>query len=158
MEFPKTPDEMKAGGYTYKDQGTCKDRGNAAGCGATIDWWLTPRGKNMPTDAGTATPHWETCPNAKDHRSGDSGGGRHGGDGEAEQIAARFVRSGNCRFGCGGGAALRVQTGRDFAFLCGQHGEELRAKLNQWSEEFSNAATIDHEAREPGSDDVEPPF
>ena len=154
-EFPQTVEAMKEAGYTNKDQGTCKDRPGAAGCGATIDWWLTRNGKHIPMDGGTATAHFKTCPNAGDFRGGSST--PKGTDDDAEVIASRFVRSGSCRFD-GEAASLRVQIGRDFAFLCLQHGEELKAKMDQWSNDAAEAPSVARTPdREPGSDD-EPPF
>ena len=63
MAFPTNLDEMRQQGYKFEGDGTCK------GCGAAIEWWITPRGKKMPTDYGTATPHWSTCPKAQDFKS-----------------------------------------------------------------------------------------
>lgn len=37
------------------------------GCGAAIAWVKTPAGKSMPVDAD-GTPHWGTCPKAKDFK------------------------------------------------------------------------------------------
>ena len=54
---PKSPTLDKPVG----DRGTCK------GCGATIWWVITPKGKKMPQDA-TGGPHWATCPKAKDFK------------------------------------------------------------------------------------------
>lgn len=62
MEFPKTPQEMIDAGYVMKRKNLCR------GCKADIEWWATPRGKMMPVNPGTATPHWSTCPNADDFR------------------------------------------------------------------------------------------
>lgn len=39
------------------------------GCAATIYWVKTPAGKNMPVDAD-GTPHWSSCPKAKDFKRG----------------------------------------------------------------------------------------
>lgn len=64
MSYPQTIDEMREQGYKFEGAAQCK------GCGADIEWWTTPRGKKMPTDEGTATPHWSTCPNAKEFKSG----------------------------------------------------------------------------------------
>jgi|GEM_PF-1921877 len=63
MSFPTTMEELKAQGYKFGGEAQCK------GCGEDIEWWTTPRGKKMPCDVGTATPHWSTCPNAKDFKS-----------------------------------------------------------------------------------------
>jgi hypothetical protein len=63
MGFPVTIEELKDQGYKFDGDGTCK------GCGAQIEWWTTPRGKKMPCDFGTATPHWSTCKNAADFKA-----------------------------------------------------------------------------------------
>jgi hypothetical protein len=62
MPFPTTIEELKEQGYKFDGDGTCR------GCGTAIEWWTTPRGKKMPTDYGTATPHWSTCTNAEEFR------------------------------------------------------------------------------------------
>lgn len=67
MGFPQTISGLKNAGYKFEGESECKS------CGADIEWWTTPRGKKLPTDHGTARPHWETCPEADSHRSsGDS--------------------------------------------------------------------------------------
>lgn len=63
MAFPTTMDELREQGYKFESDSECKS------CGAAIEWWKTPRGKMMPCDHGTATPHWSTCPNADQHRT-----------------------------------------------------------------------------------------
>ncbi len=70
MSFPSTIQEMKGAGYRYSGEGECRS------CGADIEWWETPRGKKVPTDHGTATPHWSTCPSAGEHRGGGSSNGK----------------------------------------------------------------------------------
>ena len=60
MAFPQTLNEMKARGYTFKDDGVCK------GCGEDIEWYKTPNGKNIPMNPMTggdseAVAHWATC-------------------------------------------------------------------------------------------------
>jgi hypothetical protein len=42
MAEPLTSDQLKAAGYEYSNDGTCR------GCGAPVEWWLTPAGKRMP--------------------------------------------------------------------------------------------------------------
>jgi hypothetical protein len=67
MAFPKTLEELKAAGYKYNGDGTCRSRK----CEARIEWWITPRGKKIPLDIdgkGNITPHWSTCPAVKDFR------------------------------------------------------------------------------------------
>ena len=60
MAFPQTLNEMKARGYTFKDDGVCK------GCGEDIEWWETSNGQNIPMNPMTggdseAVAHWATC-------------------------------------------------------------------------------------------------
>lgn len=66
MAFPTTINGLKIAGYKFEGESQCKS------CGADIEWWATPRGKKMPTDHGTARPHWETCPEADSHRTGSA--------------------------------------------------------------------------------------
>ena len=67
MAFPKTADEMKAAGYVFDNDATCR------GCGADIEWWITPRGSKIPMDpmprgVSEAIAHFTTCPDAKDFK------------------------------------------------------------------------------------------
>ena len=69
MAFPKTFDDMRPAGYAFQNDGVCK------GCGADIEWWLTPLGKKIPMDpmdrgVSPAKPHWSTCPEAESFRGG----------------------------------------------------------------------------------------
>lgn len=66
MAFPTTREGLRNAGYTFEGESECKK------CGADIEWWTTPRGKKMPTDSGTARPHWGTCPEADSFRDSDS--------------------------------------------------------------------------------------
>jgi hypothetical protein len=68
MPFPKTADELKAAGYAFDNDATCR------GCGADIEWWITPRGSKLPMDPmprGTseAVSHFATCPDAPTFRA-----------------------------------------------------------------------------------------
>lgn len=63
MAFPKTDTELTQQGYEFESKTRCR------GCGAEIEFWLTPNGKHIPLDPGTLEPHWSTCPNAKDFRA-----------------------------------------------------------------------------------------
>jgi len=61
MAFPKTLDEMNAVGYKFDNHATCR------GCGADIEWWITPRGSKLPMDpmergSSEAVSHFATCP------------------------------------------------------------------------------------------------
>lgn len=60
--FPRTEQELAQAGYEFESKAKCR------GCNAEIEWFLTPRGKHIPLDAGTMEPHWSTCPRAKDFR------------------------------------------------------------------------------------------
>jgi len=73
MKFPAKSDELKAAGYEYDNDSKCR------GCGARIEWWITPKGKKMPmtvtptstvqqSKADVRQPHWADCPNAGDFR------------------------------------------------------------------------------------------
>jgi hypothetical protein len=70
MAFPKTLNEMKSHGYTFKDDGVCR------GCGDDIEWWETPNGKKIPMNPMTggdsgATAHWATCTEQDSFRKKD---------------------------------------------------------------------------------------
>lgn len=62
MPFPKTDNDLVAQGYEFDNKSKCR------GCQADIEWWRTPKGKNIPLDAATLEVHWSTCPKAKDFR------------------------------------------------------------------------------------------
>ena len=60
MPFPKTSDELKAAGYVFENDATCK------ACGEPIEWYTTPHGRKIPMDPmskGTdpAITHFSTC-------------------------------------------------------------------------------------------------
>jgi hypothetical protein len=66
LKWPATSDQMKAAGYLYDNEATCRR------CDATIEWWITPLGKKMPISIiRTATilhaspdlrqPHFADC-------------------------------------------------------------------------------------------------
>ena len=60
MALPKTVEDMETAGYTHLNDTTCRSEL----CGVDISWYRTPLGKKIPMDKGSATPHWETCPDA----------------------------------------------------------------------------------------------
>jgi hypothetical protein len=62
MPFPKTDTELNAAGYKFENKAKCR------GCGAELEFWLTPKGKHIPLDPGTLECHFSTCPKAKDFR------------------------------------------------------------------------------------------
>jgi hypothetical protein len=76
MAIPDNSNDLRRAGYEYSNDSTC--RGD--GCGARIEWWLTPAGKRMPMSikiVGSLAegnrrevlePHWTVCPAAKDFR------------------------------------------------------------------------------------------
>lgn len=62
MPFPKTEEELNSAGYQFTGQSICR------GCGALMEWWITPSGKKMPLDPVTREPHHATCPKADGFR------------------------------------------------------------------------------------------
>jgi hypothetical protein len=65
MPFPQTTQELLAAGYKFDNDANCR------GCGASIEWWITPKHKRMPMDVhadDTVEPHWSTCPEAKEFK------------------------------------------------------------------------------------------
>jgi hypothetical protein len=62
MPFPKNDKELIDQGYRLEARIHCR------GCGALIEFWLTPAGKHMPLDPGSLKPHWGTCPKANEFR------------------------------------------------------------------------------------------
>lgn len=78
MAIPDKKEDLEAMGYMFDNEAKCR------GCGATIEWWITPRGKKMPmsvrevkddqkgvfapVERFARIPHWTDCPNAADFR------------------------------------------------------------------------------------------
>lgn len=74
MNFPATSNELRAAGYEYDNESTCR------GCGETIEWWITPKGNKMPmsvqrksadvlhSSEEVRVSHFQTCPKAGDFR------------------------------------------------------------------------------------------
>lgn len=67
MPFPKTMDELKSSNYHFDNYAACK------GCGADIEWWVSPKGSKLPMDPmdkGTseARIHFSSCPEAESFR------------------------------------------------------------------------------------------
>jgi hypothetical protein len=63
MPFPDNIADLKAAGYVFDNDSHCRS------CGASIEWWITPKGKKMPMDVqldGSCESHWANCPDAKD--------------------------------------------------------------------------------------------
>jgi hypothetical protein len=55
MPIPDTSDGLRAAGYQYKDKAHCR------GCGAEIEWWITPNGHNMPISLVAALVDADGC-------------------------------------------------------------------------------------------------
>lgn len=78
MAIPEKREDLEALGYVFDNDARCR------GCGAAIEWWITPKGKKMPMSVKEArdpakgalapiesfrrVPHWTDCPNAEDFR------------------------------------------------------------------------------------------
>jgi hypothetical protein len=54
--FPRTHKALTLEGFVFVRAGTCAD------CGASVQWYLTPRQKRMPIDAAKHVPHFWCCP------------------------------------------------------------------------------------------------
>ena len=52
--------------------GICGGKGTCNGCGETIYWFKTRKGKNMPVNPDLSV-HWETCPAASSFRRKSGG-------------------------------------------------------------------------------------
>lgn len=78
MAIPTKREDLVAMGYLFDNDAKCR------GCGAAIEWWITPKGKKMPMSVKEVRdetlsfpqpvvrldriPHWTDCPNAEDFR------------------------------------------------------------------------------------------
>jgi hypothetical protein len=70
MPLPTSRRDLESFGYSKTNDSHC------SGCGAEIEWWVTPRGKKMPFIVTTnlalslevLTPHFADCPKVKDFR------------------------------------------------------------------------------------------
>ena len=73
MPFPNTAQRLREAGYVYDNDATCR------GCGADIQWWITPKGKKMPMSfkqtgnvkdgfGEVMESHFSSCPNANSFR------------------------------------------------------------------------------------------
>ena len=74
MKYPTNSNALKNAGFMYDNDALCR------GCGAKIEWWITPGGKKIPMSAvivGTLAggdraemlqPHFTDCPNVSDFR------------------------------------------------------------------------------------------
>jgi hypothetical protein len=79
VAIPESRADLEALGYVFDNEARCR------GCGAAIEWWLTPKGKKMPmsvkevreTDSPVSPvkewrriPHFSDCPKVADFRKG----------------------------------------------------------------------------------------
>ena len=67
MPYPKTRAEMEERGFIRAAFTRCQ------GCGAPMEFWRTPSGKNQPMDVmpdpeSKAISHFVTCPKAQQFR------------------------------------------------------------------------------------------
>lgn len=67
MSFPATRKEMEERGYTCRMYTRCR------GCGDSMEFWLTPKGRNIPMNPmpfveSPAVSHYASCPKAKAFR------------------------------------------------------------------------------------------
>jgi hypothetical protein len=78
MALPEKREDLIALGYVFDNDAKCR------GCGAAIEWWVTPKGKKMPmsvkekkdetkgffapVEEFIRIPHWTDCPNADEFR------------------------------------------------------------------------------------------
>jgi hypothetical protein len=53
--FPATVPALIAGGYSLSNRRPCRE------CGVDIDWWITPKGGQIPMNQDSAVVHMETC-------------------------------------------------------------------------------------------------
>jgi hypothetical protein len=75
--IPTKREDLVLMGYVFDNEANCR------GCGAEIEWWITPKGKKMPMSVKEIrerdspispikeiqrVPHWSDCPNAEDFR------------------------------------------------------------------------------------------
>lgn len=77
MPIPDTIEGLKKAGYRFKSRADCR------GCDMSIEWWVTPKGRNMPFSVVyervsekftimRRRPHWGDCRNAAKFRRGQS--------------------------------------------------------------------------------------
>jgi hypothetical protein len=67
MAMPGTIADLIKAGYLHDNDDICR------GCGAPIEWWTTPEGKNTPLEVvkgilGGLQSHFATCPERKQFR------------------------------------------------------------------------------------------
>lgn len=70
-KMAKTRDQLSEAGYLFAGKATCR------GCGASIEWWISPKKKRMPFDTlagGMLDIHWVTCPQAQEFKKPRMGG------------------------------------------------------------------------------------
>ena len=69
MPIPGTIADLIKAGYLHDNDNVCR------GCGAPIEWWTTPEGKNTPLEVNAKVPggmqsHFATCPQKKMFKRG----------------------------------------------------------------------------------------
>jgi hypothetical protein len=77
MAIPQNREDLMAMGYVFDNEAKCR------GCGAPIEWWITPKGKKMPMSVKEVKdgegffakvtgwvrlPHWSDCEAADQFR------------------------------------------------------------------------------------------
>lgn len=78
MAIPTSREDLTAMGYVFDNEAKCR------GCGADIEWWITPKDKKMPMSVVEVKdeskvfpqpilrvdriPHWSNCPKADSFR------------------------------------------------------------------------------------------
>lgn len=72
--YPQTRAELINRGYVPSDGRNGSNLGTCRTCQAQMEWWVTPKGKNIPMDVmqyddSPAVAHWQTCPSASQHRA-----------------------------------------------------------------------------------------
>ncbi len=72
MAIPDNRPDLESMGYKYDGSSRCR------GCGAMMDWYITPKEKKMPMSEIPGTeedtlrkiqPHWAVCPKRDQFRS-----------------------------------------------------------------------------------------
>ncbi|MCI0659025.1 MAG: hypothetical protein L0170_18380 [Acidobacteria bacterium] len=67
MAIPNNDAQLREEGYSYNFTSLCR----AESCKAKLEFWHTPKGKNLPFDRksdGTLEPHFASCPEAQKFR------------------------------------------------------------------------------------------
>lgn len=88
MVFPANITALRSAGYQFLDFGICD------GCNSIVEWWRTPKGRQIPinpmhAETSPARPHWVICPEVTRYKQKmpvkkDRGGKRCGDVGKVE--------------------------------------------------------------------------